>query len=105
MLRQIEKIQKMVNSLLGRCADAGADVMEVPADQKYEELGAMILKAQDGELPRRSWLEMQRWLVNDSEALRYYINFNALTVLLRYHFNSDRAFAALSCDAGASSPD
>ncbi|MHC4373060.1 MAG: hypothetical protein ACYSTO_02600 [Planctomycetota bacterium] len=56
--RQIEKLQKMVNSLLGLCAEGKAeaaleDTDLFTQDIRYERLGVLVLKAQDGEGPGR----------------------------------------------------
>lgn len=103
MLRQIEKIQKMVNSLLGHCCEAGADVAPNPSSQedKYEDLGVMILKAQDGDLPQRSIIEMNRWIMNDTSVLDYYVDFQHMTALLKTHFNPSRFHVNLSCETTA----
>ena len=91
MFRQIEKIQKMVNSLLGHCARAGADITPPPVSQdKYEDLGIMILQAQNGDLPHRSQVELNRWLLNDDRAFRYFIDFQQLTAMLYMHFKPER---------------
>ena len=95
MLRQIEKLQKMVNHMLGLCADSGADVVcedaaLSPEEKKYERLGIMILQAQDGVLEPRYALRMQKWLLCDEKALRYYVDFQSLTAMLDLHFNPDR---------------
>ena len=102
MLRQIEKIQRMVNTLLGYCTKAGADVAPQSSSQedKYEDLGVMILQAQDGVLSRRSQIELNRWLLNDTSALRYFVDFQQLTVLLQMHFNPARFQPHLFCEAG-----
>jgi len=95
MLHQIEKLQKMVNNLLGLCADGEGDAVQdglpaSPQEKKYERLGIMILKAQDGELERRYLLRMEKWLLSDPHALRYYIDFQNLSAMLHVHFNPSR---------------
>jgi hypothetical protein len=95
MLRQIEKLQKMVNHLLGLCADSGADVVHddyslSPEEKKYERLGVMVLKAQDGVLEPRYILRMEKWLTCDPKALQYYVDFQSLTAMLYIHFDPDR---------------
>ena len=96
MFRQIAKIQKTINAMLGYCSEAGADV--TPLADKYESLGVMILKAQDGELPHRAMLEFERWIVNDASAMDYYINFQQLAAQLQKHYNPSRFRADLSCE-------
>lgn len=95
MFHRIEKLQKMVNHLLGLCADGGADVAPEdpslsPEEKKQERLGVMLLQMQDGELERRYVLRMEKWLSSDPKALRYYVDFQSLTAMLHIHFNPDR---------------
>ena len=85
----------MVNSLLGLCKESTTkDSPEEDAfsvqDGQYERLGTMILKAQDGVLEERYLLRMEKWLLCDEAALRYYVDFQALTALLRSHFRPER---------------
>ena len=110
MFHKIDKIQNLVNSLLDLCSDAGA---EVPSDssscdgreQKYEDLGVMILKAQDGDLSHRSMRELQRWMANDSQALRHYIDFQHLSVMLRFYFCPDAFRFKLPIEVSVSGAD
>ena len=93
--RQIEKLQKMVNNLLGLCADSKTeaaleDTYLFSQDSRYERLGVMVLKAQDGMLEDRYFLRMEKWLLCDEEALRYYVDFQNLTALLYINFNEDK---------------
>ncbi len=93
--RQIEKLQKMVNNLLGLCAGgrteaALKDTDLFPQDSRYERLGIMLLKAHDGALEDRYFLRMEKWLLCDEAALRYYVDFQSLTAMLSMHFNPDR---------------
>ena len=93
--RQIEKLQKLVNSLLGLCAEGKADAaLEdtdlFPQDSRYERLGVMLLKAQDGVLESRYLQRMEKWLLCDEDAMRYYVDFQSLTAMLSTHFNPDR---------------
>ena len=74
MLRKIEKIQRMVNTLLGQCTDALTGTPRAESQKQGEEkwmtLGEMILKAQDGVLTPRSMRELSRWISHDEGALR-----------------------------------
>jgi hypothetical protein len=95
MFHQIEKLQKMVNSLLGLLPagvdDAVSDDPPLsPEEKKYERLGIMLLKAQDGELEHRYALRMGKWLSSDPQALRYYVDFQSLSAMLSLHFNPER---------------
>ncbi|MEN8127665.1 MAG: hypothetical protein ABFR90_07650 [Planctomycetota bacterium] len=100
MLRQIEKLQRIVNNLLGLCADSGTDAVldDLPPDseaKKYERLGVMLLQVQDGVLEERYLRRMEKWLLCDKAALRHYVDFQTLTVLLQMHFNPARFRAHL----------
>jgi hypothetical protein len=93
--RQIEKLQKMVNNLLGLCSESGADAvldeqLSTLEDTKNERLGIMLLKMQDGALEQRYVLRLEKWLMCDKKALRYYVDFQSLTAMLSMHFNPDR---------------
>ncbi|HRS70444.1 MAG TPA: hypothetical protein P5175_01210 [Anaerohalosphaeraceae bacterium] len=94
MFQMIDKLQKVVNSLLGLCEEGGAGVSEEdivsPEYHKYEPLGIMILKMQDGVLEKRYFLRMEKWLLCDPAAVEYYIDFQMLTALLHEHFNKSR---------------
>jgi len=53
-------------------------------------LGTMLLKLQDGELEDRYLLRLEKWLLCDEAAMRYYIDFQSLNAMLSMHFNPDR---------------
>jgi len=53
-------------------------------------LGEMILKLQDGEFEERYFLRMQKWLMCDEKALRYYVEFMQLCAELYITFNKNR---------------
>lgn len=93
--RQIEKLQKMVNNLLGLCAEgkteAALEEADLsPQDSRYERLGTMLLKLQDGVLEDRYLLRMEKWLLCDKAAMRYYVDFQSLTAMLHVHFNEKK---------------
>lgn len=95
MFRQIEKLQKTVNSLLGLCHGDRAEEQpqedaQSVTDSRYERLGMMLLQLQDGELEERYFLRMEKWLLCDPTALRYYVDFQSLTALLHMHFNPQK---------------
>ena len=92
---QIEKLQKMVNNLLGLFGTNKPEAVQEeatlhPEDSRYERLGVMFLQAQDGVLEERYLLRMEKWLLCDKAALRYYVDFQSLTALLYMHFKPDR---------------
>ena len=90
--KKIDKLQFEVNELLDLCGETGAIPEESPSEDntKYLRLGEMILKAQDGELEQRTLLRMEKWLMCDEQALRYYVDFQNLSVLLYEHFHKSR---------------
>jgi hypothetical protein len=94
-MSRIEKLQRMVNSLLGICSENGAgEAFEgdplSPEDRKYQPLGIMILQMQDGVLEKRYVHRMEKWLSSDAKAFQYYIDFQSLNALLHEHFNKSR---------------
>ena len=50
---------------------------------KYTKLGVMILRLQDGELAAKDAARMEKWLLSDQHALKYYLEFNQLCSMLR----------------------
>lgn len=93
--RQIEKLQNRVNSLLSLCDGSRAgvekeDTTPYPQNSRHERLGIMLLKAQDGVLEERYFRRMEKWLLCDEAAMRYYVDFQSLTGMLSIHFNRHR---------------
>jgi len=93
--RQIDKLQKMVDNLLGFCAEgkteAALEEADLsPLDSGHERLGTMFLKLQDGALEDRYLLRMEKWLLCDEAAIRYYVDFQNLTAMLHLHFNKNK---------------
>ena len=96
VFRQIEKVQKTVNYLLGLCTrnqfeETQPDEPPLSSEEKkHLRLGIMILKAQDGLLEQRCMLRLGKWLQCDDEALRFYLEFQTMTALLYLHFNENK---------------
>lgn len=82
MNRKIDKIQEEIDQLLDLC-DSGKDAEY----DEYEDLGVMILKAQDGVLEEEEFGRMEKWLTQDHQALWYYVDFQLLTVQLHEYFS------------------
>jgi hypothetical protein len=104
MFRQIEKLQKMANNLLGLCREAGVEPAEdeILIDstyRKYEKLGVFILKFQDGVLSKRSANQMKKWIARDEGAHSYYLDFIKLTVMLRLHYNPNTSILSPTCES------
>lgn len=93
--RQIEKLQNIVNNLLGLCATSSDEAVAPhddlsPEESRHERLGIMLLKAQDGVLEDRYMMRMEKWILCDEAALRYYVDFQNLTALLHTYFKPNR---------------
>jgi hypothetical protein len=94
MFEEIDGIQSEINKLNRLCDDSlGAAFASEPADDKtrrWERLGVFILKLLDGVLERRYILRLEKWLLADAEARRYYVDFMLLTALLHLYYHPDR---------------
>ena len=100
----------MVDNLLGICFEGGTDAVvdDGPLDseaKKEERLGVLLLKAQDDVLENRYLLRMQKWLLCDENALRYYVDFQHLTALLHFHFNPNLFHVHPPCETTVSNAD
>jgi hypothetical protein len=69
---------------------AEVEGLDTKEEKDKLRLGEMILKLQDGELEERYFLRMQKWLMCDDKALRYYIEFTQLCAGLYLTFNETR---------------
>lgn len=85
MFRKVNKLQFDVDELLALWPE-----MDQQTQTEYQQLGEMILKAQDGALNKRGLKRMERLFRNDEGALRYYVDFQMLTVLLHEYFGDHR---------------
>ena len=56
------------------------------SERKHQRLGVMLLKLQDGELSRRGFERLEKWIVTDPAIRDYYINFMDLCGLLRMYY-------------------
>jgi len=83
---QIDRLTEIINSAVGRNK---ADKPLSPApkqssqDRDYQRLGEMILKMQDGVLEHKYVSRLGKWLSCDERALKYYVEFNQLSAMLR----------------------
>lgn len=82
MNRKIDKLQEEIDQLLDLC-DSGKDAEY----DEYEALGVMVLQAQDGVLESGEFDRMEKWITQDKQALRYYVDFQLLTVQLHEYFS------------------
>ena len=78
--KKIDKLQNDVDEILDLCS-------ETSEDGEYQEMGEMILRAQEGELDEEGYKKLEQQLTEDKEAVRYYVDFQMLTVLLKEHFD------------------
>jgi hypothetical protein len=82
MRRKIDRLQEEIDRLLDLCNEA-CDLEE----DVYVDLGVMILKSQDGVLEPHEFSRMEKWLFEDRQALRYYVDFQLLTAQLHEYFS------------------
>jgi hypothetical protein len=69
---------------------ADGQELDTKEAKDHLRLGEMILKLQDGELEERYFLRMQKWLMCDEKALRYYLEFMGVCAGLYHNFNKTR---------------
>ena len=74
----------------GEFEQAGGQGLNTKDEKDKLRLGEMILKLQDGELEERYFLRMQKWLMCDERALRYYVDFMGVCAGLYLTFNKMR---------------
>lgn len=94
MFEEIENLQSEIDKLNRLCEDAlGHPFESAPEDfspRHRERLGIFILKLLDGVLERRTFLRLEKWLLSDTSARHYYIDFMTLTTMLHLYYNPDR---------------
>lgn len=100
---EINDIQSEVdglNRLLGESLSAASWTPADPKSRLRQRLGILILKMLDGVLERRYMLRLEKWLLVDADARRYYVEFMHLEALLHMHYHPERF--KLSCLNGSS---
>ncbi|MBW8014830.1 MAG: hypothetical protein FVQ82_01465 [Planctomycetes bacterium] len=93
---QIHRLTAIINSAVGRKkTDAIQSETSIPQTEKksrqdieYQRLGEMILKMQDERLDQRYISRLGKWLSCDEQALRYYVEFNQLSAMLRMFYSN-----------------
>lgn len=88
---QIDRLTDIINTAVGRKKTdtilSETSMQPAPRqsrqDLEYQRLGEMILKMQDGVLEQKYMSRLGKWLSCDEKALRYYVEFNQLSALLR----------------------
>jgi hypothetical protein len=94
MIENIENLNSEINKLNRMCADTiGRPFGPAPenfTDRNRERLGVLILKLLDGVLSHRILSLLEKWLMADSDARRYYIDFVTLTTMLQVYYNPGR---------------
>lgn len=94
MLENIDNLNSEIQKLNRMCADTlGHPFESAPesfTERNRERLGVLILKLLDGVLSPRILSRLETWLLADSDARRYYIDFLTLTTLLQMYYTPDR---------------
>jgi hypothetical protein len=91
MFEEIDNLQSQINKLTRLCADTLPPPFDSTpnsfSDRNRERLGVFILKLLDGVLAPRILIRLEKWLLADSNARRYYVDFMTLTTLLQIYYN------------------
>jgi len=95
---QIDKLTAIINSAVGRknTGESRSHLFGVKSkkrsrqDLEYQRLAEMILKMQDGLLEQRYVLRLGKWILSDEKALKYYIEFNQLSAMLRQIYGKNQ---------------
>ena len=80
---EIDKMQSDINQLLDLCAETNQ-----PAGTDNQELGELILMAQDDDLDEKGYKLLEKRLTEDNESLEYYVDFQWLTVMLAEEYGN-----------------
>lgn len=56
-------------------------------DSRYEKLGTLILRLQDGDMEPKHFSHIEKQLLEDADALKYYTEFTLLCCMLRELFS------------------
>ena len=91
---EVKSLQSQIQQLNELCSDA-----LTPADQhasRTERLGILLLRLQDGDLAKRYFLRLEKWLLADSQALEFYVEFMNLSAMLHFHFHPEPRLSILS---------
>lgn len=87
-MHKIESFKTQIDSLIDVVKDAFAKSPELP-DSAKKRLGVMILKMQDGVLEAKYVNRLGKWLCADRQALKYYVEFQNLSALLRMYYKDE----------------
>jgi hypothetical protein len=90
MFHDIDKLQSEIDKLNSLCSDSLGTPEAAPKDiatRRRERLGVFILKLLDGVLEQRYLARLEKWLIADEAARRYYVDFMKLTALLRIYYH------------------
>lgn len=105
MFDEIDNMQSEIDALNALCRESlGEPGGRRPVDvtqRRQERLGIFLLKLLDGVLERRYLLRLEKWLIADPDAQRYYVDFMSLTAMLHLHYHPD-AFKQSASTAMAS---
>ena len=99
--REIEKIREKINQVSRMIHNVtGGHMADEPSEKlsfdsfagedsyyvRYEKLGALILRLQDGELEKKYLMRLEKWMLADIDAVRYYVEFTNLCGMLRMFY-------------------
>ena len=94
---QIEKLTRIVNSVLNRPPLSkhkptipNKDIGDT-SSLKKSRITQMTLKLQDGDLEQKYVSRFCNWLSNDREALKYYVEINYLSAMLKMYYNNKQS--------------
>lgn len=80
----INHLREMVDTVLHSKNSPDCDDIEEYVPDKHSRLGQMILRLQDGDLEQRYVHRLEKWLLADQEALKYYVEFSHLCADLHF---------------------
>jgi len=83
--KKIDKLQSDIDEMLDLCEKA-----DNTSENAYEELGILILRAQDGELDRQGYKKLEKQLTENDLSLGYYVDFQLLSALLHEENDNHR---------------
>lgn len=95
---QIDKLTAIINNAVGRkkTDESQSHLFGVEPPKRsrqeleYQRLGEMILKMQDGLLEQRYVSRLGKWILSDEKALKFYIEFNQLSAMLRQTYGKNQ---------------
>ena len=81
--KKIDKMQSDIEQMVELCDEATGG-----PENEFQDLGVLILMAQDGELDKQGYQQLEKQLAGDKRSLGYYIDFQWLSASLHEHFGN-----------------